>query len=214
MNNKEEKHLIWDLDGTLLDSYSIILGSLKEALDEFELNYDKEYILKYIIEYSVDAFIKKVEKETNFSFSQIKERYSELNDSRSSEIQLIRNAKKLLEELSKMDVCNYIYTHKGNSTSSILEKLEIGHYFKEVITSENGFERKPSPEAIIYLMNKYEMSNESTFYIGDRSLDIECANNSNIKSVLYLDKYSYGKKSGKEDYVIGGLLDLLTLIKN
>ena len=54
MNNKEEKHLIWDLDGTLLDSYSIILGSLKEALDEFELNYDKEYILKYIIEYSVD----------------------------------------------------------------------------------------------------------------------------------------------------------------
>ena len=214
MNNKEEKHLIWDLDGTLLDSYSIILGSLKEALDEFELNYDKEYILKYIIEYSVDAFIKKVESETSFSFSQIKERYSELNDLRSAEIQLIRNAKELLQELSKMKVCNYIYTHKGKSTSSILERLEIKHYFKEVITSENGFERKPSPEAIIYLMNKYEMSNESTFYIGDRSLDIECANNSNIKSVLYLYKYSYGKKSGKEDYVIGDLLDLLTLIKN
>lgn len=58
------------------------------------------------------------------------------------------------------------------------------------------------------------MSNENTFYIGDRILDVECANNSNIKSVLYLDRYSYGKRSGKEDYIISDLLDLLSIIKN
>lgn len=211
MDNKEEKNLIWDLDGTLLDSYSIILRSLKETLDGFEVNYDKEYILRYIVEYSVDAFIKKVVSETNFSFSQIKERYSRLSDLRSEEISLIRNAKEILEELSKMKVSNYIYTHKGKSTNIVLERLGIKNYFKEIITSENGFERKPSPEAIIYLMNKYNMYEENTFYIGDRSLDVECANNSNIKSILYLDEFSYGKKTGKEDYIVTELKDILKI---
>lgn len=125
---------------------------------------------------------------------------------------LIRKAKELLEELSKMEVCNYIYTHKGKSTSSVLERLEIRHYFKEVITSENGFKRKPSPEAIIYLMNKYEMSNENTFYVVDRSLDIECAKNAKIKAILYLENNSYGSKSGKEDYVVNDLIDILKIV--
>lgn len=211
---KKEKHLIWDLDGTLIDSYSIIVSSLKEALDEININYDKEEIMKYVIEYSVRDFINKISNENKLEVSKLTTRYSELNDSRSEEIKLIKNAKELLEQLSEMGVSNYIYTHKGKRTNSVLERLGIKEYFKDVITSENGFERKPSPEAIIYLINKHKIPKEDTFYIGDRSLDVECANNANIKSVLYLDKFSHGKKSGKEDYIINDLLDLLRIIKN
>lgn len=49
-----------------------------------------------------------------------------------------------------------------------LSLLEIRKYFKEVITSENGFLRKPNSEAVIYLIEKYKMNEQKTYYIGDR----------------------------------------------
>ena len=64
---------------------------------------------------------------------------------------------------------------------TILRDLGLDVYFTEILTSQSGFARKPSPEAATYLISKYHLKPDRTFYIGDRTLDIEFALNSGIK---------------------------------
>lgn len=58
----------------------------------------------------------------------------------------------------------------------------MASYFEEVVTAANGFKRKPDPEALTYLINKYQMDKKRTYYIGDRSLDQQAAEKSGIQS--------------------------------
>ena len=69
---------------------------------------------------------------------------------------------------------------------TILRDLGLDVYFTEILTSQSGFARKPSPEAATYLISKYHLKPDRTFYIGDRTLDIDFAQNSGIQSINFL----------------------------
>ena len=45
-----------------------------------------------------------------------------------------------------------LYSIKGITANDVLERLGVHQYFTEVVTSANGFARKPEPEAIDYLL--------------------------------------------------------------
>ena len=84
-------------------------------------------------------------------------------------------------------------------------------YFTEVVTALDRFPRKPNPAAILYLMEKYHLSPSASFYVGDRSLDVEAANNAGIGSILFLDPSSPIEATGHETYVVKDLLEILNL---
>ena len=75
---------------------------------------------------------------------------------------------------------------------AILRDLGLESYFTEILTSQSGFARKPSPEATNYLLDKYRLNPDNTYYIGDRTLDVEFAQNSGIQSLNFLES-SYEK---------------------
>ena len=47
---------IWDLDGTLLDSYEAILSGIEETFAQFSIPYDKEQVREFILKFSVQDF--------------------------------------------------------------------------------------------------------------------------------------------------------------
>ena len=95
-------------------------------------------------------------------------------------------AKEVLDWTQKENIQNFIYTHKGKNSFDLLKQLGISSYFLEVVTSENNFKRKPNPEAINYLVKKYNLKTDETYNIGDRKLDIEAAHNSGLGSINFL----------------------------
>lgn len=202
------KAFIWDLDGTLLDSYEVIVSSLKETINEMGIFVDREEIVKHAIEYSVTSFIEKMVPKADKSFEEMKKRYSEISGLRALEIKAMPNAVELLKALSDLSISNFVYTHRGRTTEGVLENLGMKQYFKEILTSRSGFPRKPSPDAINYLVDKYKLDKDNTFYVGDRSIDIDCAKNAGIKSILFLPENSYGRKTGYEDFVVQSLLEI------
>ena len=62
-------------------------------------------------------------------------------------------------------------------------------------------------------LDKYHLDINNTYYVGDRPMDIMCASNARIKSVMFIEKNSPGKPTGKEDYVIKDLLEIKDIIK-
>ena len=173
---------IWDLDGTLIDSYDVFLEALSESFANFKLPFDRQTVYNFIKEESVNSLLEK----QAVSFEKIKEDFTNNSTSKNDKIKLMVGAKEVLDWTQKENIQNFIYTHKGKNSFDLLKQLGISSYFLEVVTSENNFKRKPNPEAINYLVKKYNLKTDETYNIGDRKLDIEAAHNSGLGSINFL----------------------------
>ncbi|MGF2993505.1 HAD family hydrolase [Lactococcus lactis] len=192
---------IWDLDGTLIDSYEVFLEALSESFANFNRPFDRETVYNFIKGQSVNALL----KEQPVPFQEIKEDFTANSTAKNEKIKLMVGAKAVLDWTQKEKIQNFIYTHKGKNAYDLLNQLEISPYFLEIVTSENGFKRKPHPEAINYLLEKYKLKPEETYYIGDRILDIEAAHNSGIHSINFL--------SAKNSQQINKLTDIIQIFE-
>ena len=202
---------IWDMDGTLVNSYPAIVPAVQESCAEFGLEFSYDQIYAQIIRTSVGVFIKQVASEHEVDPVPILARFNSLNDSRIDMIQAIPHAEETLRTLSASGHSNFVFTHRGASCRAILENTGLLPCFIEVVTALDGFPRKPAPDGIHYLLEKYQLSSGSCFYVGDRSLDIEAAVNAGIGSILYLDPSSPGSATGKESFIVKDLMEIADL---
>lgn len=204
--------VIWDLDGTLLDSYGIIVGSLYQIYLEKGIVLDKKEIMYDVINESVSFFIKKMEQQYGIPFDDLKDRYSIISGAEKLNIKAMVHAKEILEYLKNKGIPSYVFTHRGKTTVTVLNNVGIASYFEDMVTSLDNFARKPSPDGLNYLIEKHHLDKENTYYIGDRPMDIKCANNAHVKSIMYIPNQSVAKATGKETYVIKDLLDIKNII--
>ncbi|MCQ8266756.1 HAD-IA family hydrolase [Streptococcus suis] len=186
---------IWDLDGTLLDSYEAILAGIQETYEQFGLPFDREEVRKYILRYSVkDLLVRDADKYGLNSEELNCVRATSLKE-KNTQIPLMAGARDILDWTVEQGIQNFVYTHKSDNAFQVLEDLGVRHHFTEILTSDSGFARKPSPEALLFLIDKYGLEKEHTYYIGDRLLDVETAVNAGIQSInLEIDGIKENKK--------------------
>ena len=202
---------IWDMDGTLVDSYPAIVPATQLACSESGLHFSTEEIHEAVIRTSVGTFLETVCSERGLDPAPVKARFSQLNDSHIDAIRAIPHAEEALRALTDAGHRCFVYTHRGASCLAILTQTGLLPYFTEVVTALDGFPRKPDPAAILYLLEKYHLSPAAAFYVGDRSLDVEAANNAGIGSILFLDPSSPISATGHETYVVKDLLEIPAL---
>ena len=177
---------IWDLDGTLLDSYEAILAGIEETYRQFSIPYNKEEVRTFILKYSVQDLLEQVAEERGLDVDRLNQIRAQSLAEKNAQVILMPGAREVLAWANQQGIQQFVYTHKGDNALTILRDLGLDVYFTEILTSQSGFARKPSPEAATYLIDKYHLNPEQTYYIGDRILDIEFAQNSSIQSINFL----------------------------
>ena len=202
---------IWDLDGTLLDSYPAIVPSAREICAEMGVELSEESVHDTVIRTSVGQLLRETAAEKGLDGDDAVARFNRRSDSRLDRIRPMPHAAEALAALRDMGALHLVYTHRGLSSFPILEKTGLDPYLTEVLTSRSGFPRKPEPDAILYLLERYALDPATTWYVGDRSLDIEAARRAGIRSILYLDPAAPGKPTGREDFIVHDLLDIASL---
>lgn len=204
--------LIWDMDGTLMDSYPAIVPAARETLASFGIELGGEEVHREVIASSVGALLERIARERGLDPAPLKADFARRNDSRIQAIRPMPHAADCLEALRRAGHRSFVYTHRGASCRSILRQNRLEDYFTEIVTALDGFPRKPEPDAILYLMEKYGLAPERCFYVGDRSLDIEAAERAGIGSILLLDPQSPGRPTGRETYVVKDLGEIPGLL--
>jgi len=198
----QETAFIWDLDGTLLDSYEAILSGIEETFGQFSIPYDKEKVREFILKFSVQDLLVQVAEERNLNAEVLNQVRAQSLAEKNAQVVLMPCAREVLNWADQVGIRNFVYTHKGDNAFTILRDLGLESYFTEILTSQSGFVRKPSPEAANYLLGKYQLDSEKTYYIGDRTLDVEFAQNSGIQSINFLESTYEG------NHRIQGLADI------
>lgn len=200
------KHFIWDFDGTLFNSYPTIVEAFRRALEEYGHTADKEEIFSRMIITIPSACAYYQEK---FSLpDECIDRFRELQKELEPEYLVpMEGAVEICEEIVKRGGKNYIFTHRGTTTHDFMKSSGMGAFFTEYVTNADpAFDRKPSPNAVLYLMEKYGMDPEETVMIGDRPLDVQSGKNAGAHGCFF-DSGNTGTDGGA-DWIIHSLDEL------
>lgn len=198
------KHIIWDFDGTLFDTYAVMAKAAQLTLQENGWDEPLEEIIRLMKVSMPRAFEYFAQKyPTDQAFIESYE-----NRRRSMELEECKpfpGVVEICKYIHETGRYNYINTHRGVSTHQFLKDYRLEEYFRESVTSQNGLERKPSPQAIEYLMKKYGIKPEEAIMIGDRELDILAGKNAGISACFFDDQ---GGKCSVADYNIKDIRQL------
>ena len=203
------KSFIFDLDGTLIDSYYAIVLSIYESFKKINLNIDTNTIYKNIIQTSVSKYFKSLENDLGINLDFVRKDYLKIEKNYLNDIKLMPNALKMLEELYKNNSNLFIFTHRGESRFQILKNNNIDKYFIDTISPYEGVLRKPSGDGINYLCNKYNLDKKETYYVGDRLIDMESAKDAGVFGILLTND----NNTNIDCFKINDLLDLIEFVK-
>ncbi|MGX7073555.1 HAD family hydrolase [Falseniella ignava] len=169
---------IWDLGGTLLDNYETSTAAFVETLAQFGIEQDHDRVyeaLKVSTAYAIEQFAPEIEH--------FLEKYKENEARELQQPVLFEGIPALLEEISNKGGRHFLVSHRNDQVLEILKKTAIADCFTEVVTANSGFRRKPDPESLLYLRDKYQIG--SGLVIGDRPIDIEAGRAAGLDTHLF-----------------------------
>ncbi|MDR1606409.1 MAG: HAD-IA family hydrolase [Streptococcaceae bacterium] len=188
-----KKNYIWDFDGTLFDTYPVMLTALRQTIAKHAIDYTGDlayYIKRYSIrqfaqEYATPAFI---------------DDYHELEASLQTDVRFYPEIPAILRTIVENGGQNFVVSHRDDRTYDYLG--DLAGLFTDIITSDKGLARKPNPEALTYLIDSYHLAKEQTVMIGDRPLDVLAGQNAGIQTILFDEAGIFTDNEPHADWIV------------
>ena len=185
--------ILFDLDGTLIDSTEAIVSTFYHSFKEQNFDYkggDKE--IENLIGYPLDIMYSKlgVEEDKVWNFvDSYKNRYRLISKEKTTLLENAVEAVKLADSIARVSV---VTTKTRKYTMPLLEHFGLAQHFEIVTGRENVQKPKPHPEPILITLEQmnYNEKMDIVWMIGDTKLDLIAANDANISSIGVLCGYS------------------------
>ena len=181
------KLIIFDLDGTVLDTLEDLCDSVnfaltKHSLPERSLQEVRAFVgngIRRLIDLAVpDGTSVNI---TDSVFDSFRTHYKDHSCDKTCPYDGILQ---LLEIIKKNNVLTAVVSNKADFAVKNL----IDRYFEGMFSysagEKEGIPRKPAPDMVRLAMNNFGISPEETLYVGDSEVDIETAKNSGIDSII------------------------------
>ena len=184
------KLVIFDLDGTLIDSITDISDNINVMLDKFgypkrTIDEIKQFVgngARKIVERSLPSDISEEKIDECLAF------YNDLyTNCGSPKTRLYDGMKETLLTLKERGYKIAILTNKPQETTNEVYKKYLSEYnFDMVVGQQVGKQIKPNPETTEEIIIKLGADKEQTYFIGDGETDIQTAINAKVKNIAVL----------------------------
>ena len=181
--------ILFDLDGTLIDSTEAILESFHNSFDFYKDEHPKDETIKALIGYPLDVMYRElgIEEEKIWDYvATYKNHYREISTQKTI---LLECAKQAVEEASKFASLGIVTTKTGKYSEVLLEHFGLMKYFEVLVGREHVQNPKPHAEPILKALEMLETKNKNIWMIGDTKLDLLSASNAKVKSIGVLSGY-------------------------
>ena len=196
---KKYKNILFDLDGTLIDTGEGIINAVfycvkQRGMKEIDLDTAKRFVGPPLVESFKNVF--GVNDEEAKECARVFRVY--YADKGKLECIPYKDVKETLVELNKRGYKLFVATSKPTVfAKEILDKFELSSYFTEIVGSNLDNTRSKKNEIIDYIIDNYQLNRKETLMVGDKNNDIFGAKKSNLDSLGVL--YGYGDQKEIED---------------
>jgi len=180
--------ILFDLDGTLIDSTEAILESFTNSFNVLGETPRDEEAIKALIGYPLDIMYAKlgIEQERVWDFvATYKEHYRKISTQKTV---LLPNAKESVLEAAKFATLGIVTTKTARYSKVLMEHFGLMDKFEVLIGREDVEHPKPHEEPILKALEKLPQDRD-VWIIGDTELDLISAKNANINSIAVLSGY-------------------------
>jgi phosphoglycolate phosphatase len=181
--------ILFDLDGTLIDSTEAILESFHNSFDVFKAKHPSDEEIKALIGYPLDVMYRElgVLEESVWDYvDTYKEHYRVISREKT---ELLLNAKESVVLASEIAEIGIVTTKTGKYSQVLMEHFGIMDYFKVLIGREHVQNPKPDAEPILKALKSFDNEDKNIWMIGDTKLDLISAKNAGVNSIGVLSGY-------------------------
>jgi len=180
------RNIIWDLDGTLFDTYPAITGAFQAALADLGKDAPLDWI-DSLAKKSVGFCETNLAEHFQLSIEELDQKFIERYDQARPEDQPpFAGATALCKYISSIGGKNVIVTHRRQvGTVELLAVHHLSSYFAGFLTSDDGFPKKPDPAAFNAVLEKYALDRVETLAVGDRDIDILAGQAAGVLTCLF-----------------------------
>lgn len=190
------KAILFDLDGTLIDSTEPIVMGFCAAFKAHNLSEPKNEQITALIGHTLEFMFEHLgaPKDEISSFIDVyKNTYTKYYLDGTS---LIDGAKEALIIAKKHAKLAVVTTKTSENSKILLKHLGVSEFFDVIIGRSDVTNAKPDPEGILKALDILKVKPENSFMIGDTILDASAAKNANCTALGVL--CGYGSKESLE----------------
>ena len=206
--------VLFDLDGTVIDSTEAILEGFRVAFERLGGETPSDEAIKQEIGHTLENMFLTlgVQEERVAQYVQAyKMHYRVISCEKTI---LLDGAREAIEEASKFATLGVVTTKTGEYSKILLEHLNLMHYFSVLIGREHVKNPKPHKEPILKALTKLEHDRSRTWMIGDTCMDMESANNAGVNSVAVTSGYAtHSMLERCSTYICQNVLEAINYIK-
>lgn len=207
------KALIFDLDGTLVDTSRDITEAINYATKPYGIEPLTVEETIGLVGEGITRLIEKVLKDKTLCRDEAIERFLDYYSRNLTRYSMpYEGVKETLEKLDKYN--KVVVSNKREALSRrLLEELKMDVYFDYILGSDSTPEKKPSPVPIFKALDLTGVAPDEALMIGDSNLDIQAGHAAGVKTVAVLYGYRPYVMLKDADYFIrkniGEIIDIL-----
>jgi len=180
------KHIIWDVDGTLFDTYPAISAAILAAMAEQGVTVDRDIVTQMAMT-SLGNTLPTLAKRFKLDLERLYVRYEFfLAGTPLGSQRPFPGVKEILRRVVKHGGMNLISTHRPpDSLIPMLKYHRMNSLFADKLTIHDDYPRKPDPAMFNALISRHNLNRAETLAIGDRDVDLAAGKAAGIQTALY-----------------------------
>jgi phosphoglycolate phosphatase len=208
--------VLFDLDGTLVDSYTALAEAVNHARRTEGLHELSAARIREFVGDGVERLLQRA-----FDRPQVSRHLIDAFETRYDEIcceesKVLSDVEKTLQALADLGVEMAVCTNKPTGFSrKILDFLELSRHFAAIVGPDLAGARKPDPQHLAYTMRSVKSVAEDSLFVGDMPIDVLAARNSGM-DVAVIPTGSATREqlsASKPDHFLERFSDLLKIVR-
>lgn len=214
------KAVLFDLDGTLVNSLSDLALSTNFALEQFGFPTHETEKFKYFVGDGMPKLIERVlpqDKRDAETHKKVLECF--MNHYRAhfaDNTCAYEGILPLLSELEKSGFKLAVISNKAQEMAAVVVEKSFGNVFSVVCGKREGYPAKPDPALTLEIIEELGVNPSECVFIGDSGMDMAVAKNAACIGigVLWGFREENELKSNGADYIVKQPCEILEIIKN
>lgn len=209
------KLVVFDLDGTLVDSSQTIYDATIQTFIKLGIDYK---LTREDLDKRIGAHFQDIFEEFNIyveDFEYFIEVYKVYYFEYMNSSHLYPGVGETIKALHERGIKIALLTTKGQDQAErIIEHFEFTKYFSLIMGRHPDLKVKPDPEPLLYIASQLNVPNEQVLMTGDTEFDIRCGKNAGIRTCAC--EYGYRTRefleSENPDHIIEKIVDIMELV--